>query len=330
MVKLWKRPFLKPDTKAKHSDNTKNADSEIIMKTDMDFKTELSKWSDIANNALAEFVSEKEAPEASIYKAMKYSIDAGGKRLRPVLAFAVCDLLNGDESDILPYACAIEMIHTYSLIHDDLPVMDNDDYRRGKLTNHKVFGEAIAILAGDALLNCAFETMLKHTLLKKDKLEKRTEIMSIIAKCSGAEGMIGGQVVDLESEGKRITVELLEYMHKCKTGALIKAPVLAAAILCGGTDAEIEGIEKYAEKIGLAFQIKDDIMDVEGNFEAMGKSAGKDSNSLKSTFISIYGLEKSRQLLDATISEAIEALDIFGEKAFFLKELAYYIGSRNN
>jgi Geranylgeranyl pyrophosphate synthase len=296
----------------------------------VDFKESLSKWAQITNDALDRYVTEKDTPERSIYKAMKYSLSAGGKRLRPVLALAVCELLGGDKEDILPYACAIEMIHTYSLIHDDLPAMDNDDFRRGKPTNHKVFGEAIAILAGDALLNYAFEIMLRQTYEKKDKIIERIKVMEIIAASSGVDGMIGGQVVDLESEGRKISGDILEYMHRYKTGALIKAPVLAAATLYNASENELARLEQYAAKIGLGFQIKDDILDVEGSLETMGKSSGKDSASSKSTFVTIYGMKKSKEMLNDTIESAIESLAVFGSKASFLKDLACFIGNRNN
>ena len=296
----------------------------------MEFKARFSKWTETVNTALENYIVEKDFPESIIYKAMKYSLSAGGKRLRPVLALAVCQLLEGDEKDILPYACAVEMIHTYSLIHDDLPAMDNDDFRRGKPTNHKVFGEALAILAGDALLNQAFELMLQYTLSRNDKLAGRIKAMDIIARSSGTSGMIGGQVVDLESEGREITGDTLEYMHRCKTGALLKAPVLAAAAICGAVHDETERLDKYAGKIGLAFQIKDDIMDVEGSFEAMGKSSGSDAAKEKATFITLYGIDKSKKMLKDNVNYAIEALDAFGTKAFFLRELAYYIQNRNS
>lgn len=296
----------------------------------MDFKNDFKRWTDIVNKALDAYVIEKEVPEGTIYKAMRYSLTAGGKRLRPVLALAVCSMLEGKEEDVLPYACSLEMIHTYSLIHDDLPAMDNDDYRRGRLTNHKVFGEAMAILAGDALLNLAFETMLSHSCKSQDNLNGRISAMSIIANAAGAKGMIGGQVVDLEAEGETISTETLEYMHRCKTGALIKAPVLAAAALCGAGSREFECLEEYAINLGLAFQIKDDILDVESSFEAMGKPAGSDAANNKSTFVTLYGLEKSKQLLHNITACATTALDCFGEKAAFLKELAAYMENRSN
>jgi geranylgeranyl diphosphate synthase type II len=296
----------------------------------MDFKDKLKHWTNIVNTQLEKYLFDKDAPEAVIYKAMNYSLSAGGKRMRPILALAVCELLGGDEKEVLPYACAIELIHTYSLIHDDLPAMDDDDFRRGMPTNHKVFGEAMAILAGDALLNKAFEIMADDVASCGERACTCAKAMSIIARASGTEGMIGGQVVDLQSTGKIISPEILEYMHRSKTGALIKAPVLSSAVLCGAKPEEYESFDKYSGAIGLAFQIKDDIMDLEGSFEEMGKTAGADSLKEKSTFVTIYGLEKAKRMLDENIAVAISALDIFGEKAGFLKDLAVYIGSRKN
>lgn len=297
----------------------------------MDFKTKYKSWVDLVNNALDEFIVEKDGyPAKTIYSAMKYSLTAGGKRLRPVLALAVGEMLGGKPEGILPFACAIEMIHTYSLIHDDLPAMDNDDYRRGRLTNHKVFGEAKAILAGDALLNLAFETMLNHTVSNTQNILSKTKAMAFIAKASGVSGMIGGQVIDIESEGKDISAELLEYMHKCKTGALIKAPVMAAALVCNANAENIKNLELYAERIGLAFQIKDDILDVEGNTEVLGKKTGSDEANHKATFVTVYGLEGSKQMLEKITNEAIECISKFGDRAEFLVELAKYLIIREN
>lgn len=296
----------------------------------MEFHTHFEKLIQIVNNALDDYLGISEGPGSDIYKAMKYSLMAGGKRLRPVLALAVCDLFDGNRSIVLPYACAIEMIHTYSLIHDDLPAMDNDDYRRGIPTNHKVFGEAIAILAGDALLNKAFELMLSSTLEAEDKLKERVKAMNIIAAGSGAEGMIRGQMVDIESEGAQITNETLEYMHRCKTGALIKAPILSSAVLCGASEEEIEWLGMYAENIGLAFQIKDDIMDVESSMELMGKAAGSDAASGKSTYVTLYGVKRASELLEDAVNAAVNAIGHFGEKAAFLKDIAIFIKERDH
>lgn len=296
----------------------------------MDFKTQFDKWNLLINNSLDDYLVISDGPGSIIYKAMKYSLMAGGKRLRPILALAVCEMLEGDRNDVLPYACAIEMIHTYSLIHDDLPAMDNDDYRRGIPTNHKVFGDAMAILAGDALLNKAFELMLSYTIANSDKLKVKLEAMHVIAESAGAEGMIRGQVVDLESEGTAIPKETLEYMHRCKTGALIKAPILASALLCGASEGEYRQLLKYAENIGLAFQIKDDIMDVKGSMEQMGKATGRDTAENKSTYVTLLGVNEAEKFLEKSVNEAVDALECFGEKAQFLKELAVFIKDRNN
>jgi geranylgeranyl diphosphate synthase, type II len=294
----------------------------------MDFKSHMEKWNLLINNALGDYLTINDGPGSNINKAMKYSLMAGGKRLRPVLALAVCEMLEGDRNDVIPFACAIEMIHTYSLIHDDLPAMDNDDYRRGIPTNHKVYGEAMAILAGDALLNKAYELMLTYTAANSEGIKRKLEAMKIIADGAGAEGMIRGQVVDLESEGAVINREILEYMHKCKTGALIKAPVLSSALLSGASDKEYRLLENYAENIGLAFQIKDDIMDVKGSLEQMGKLSGSDAAAGKSTYVTLFGVEEAEVLLDNTVNSAVDALQSFGEKAWFLKELAEFIKNR--
>jgi geranylgeranyl diphosphate synthase, type II len=296
----------------------------------MDFKGKYDKWLEVINLAIDKYVTEKNVPEKTVYSSMRYSLTAGGKRLRPILALAVCDLFKGDENEVIPYACAIEMIHTYSLIHDDLPAMDNDDYRRGRLTNHKVFGDAIAVLAGDALLNYAFEVMLNDSIKSEAGLLAKTRAMCLIAKASGTSGMIGGQVVDLESEGKEISKEMLKYMHQCKTGAMIKAPIMASAVLCGANEEELSHLEMYAEKIGLAFQIKDDILDIEGNLATMGKKSGSDIANQKSTFVTLYGIDKSKTMLNNITNEAIENIGYFGERSEFLKELALYVINRKN
>jgi len=296
----------------------------------MDFKSQFEKYNMLVNNALDDQLVLSDGPGSDIYKAMKYSLMAGGKRLRPVLALSVCDMLEGDRGDVLPFACAIEMIHTYSLIHDDLPAMDNDDYRRGVPTNHKVFGDAMAILAGDALLNKAFELMLNHTLSRGDKFKEKLRAMNIIAESAGAKGMVRGQVIDLESEGTAIAKETLEMMHSCKTGALIKAPVLASALICCAAEKEYIHLQEYSENIGLAFQIKDDIMDVKGSMEQMGKAAGRDAACNKSTYVTLFGVDESESLLDKAVQKAVGALDCFGERADFLKALAIFIKERDN
>ena len=291
----------------------------------MEFKEKQKSYTYMVNDFLEKSIKENDLLEKSIYSAIRYSLLAGGKRLRPVLALAVCDILGGDLEEVLPFACAIEMIHTYSLIHDDLPAMDNDDYRRGKLTNHKMYGESLAILAGDGLLNMAFEVMLESTSNKPNNLENKIKAMAYIAKSSGVRGMIGGQVIDTESENKEVSIETLEYMHRCKTGALIKAPVVSAAIICNASSEDLQNLKIFAEGIGLAFQIKDDILDVEGSTEKLGKKVGSDASNKKTTYVSLYGLEKSKQMLKETSEEAIRSIEKFGTKAVFLKELAEYL-----
>ena len=263
-----------------------------------------------------------------ITEAMRYSLFAGGKRLRPILALLSCQLLGGMEEEVLPFACCIEMIHTYSLIHDDLPAMDNDDLRRGKPTNHKVFGEGYAVLAGDALLNKAFETMA-GIIVNNHKLEY-IRAMEVISRASGISGMIGGQCIDLYSENKDIDIDTLKRMHSKKTGALITASLAVGAIISKGNDDDIKNIMEFGDLIGLAFQIVDDILDVSGSEVKLGKSVNKDAVIHKSNFISFYGMEKSRRIAIELIDEAKLKLEKYGDKGYYLCELADYIYSRDN
>lgn len=274
-----------------------------------------------------ELLIEKNADVPVIYDAMKYSLLAGGKRLRPILAIMACELFNGSINDVLPFACSIEMIHTYSLIHDDLPAMDNDDYRRGKLTNHKVFGEGFAVLAGDALLNKAFEIM--HEALIDNPKPSYIEAAAYISKASGTEGMIGGQCIDLFYENKQIDLDVLKVMHKKKTGALIKAPLAAGALIAGASKEDISIIEKFGELIGLAFQISDDILDVEGSLEKLGKKTGSDASNNKSTYVSYYGLERSKQIAKSIVEDAQNLIAPYGNKALLLNDLSKYIIERD-
>jgi geranylgeranyl diphosphate synthase, type II len=262
-----------------------------------------------------------------IYEAMKYSLLAGGKRLRPIMAIMACELFDGDINEVMTYACSIEMIHTYSLIHDDLPAMDNDDYRRGKLTNHKVFGEGFAILAGDALLNKAFE-IIHQALIENPRLEN-IKAAAYISKASGAQGMIGGQCIDLYYENKGIDLDILNAMHDKKTGAMIRAPLVAGALISGAKDEDVQRIEKFGQLIGLAFQISDDILDVEGSTEKLGKRTGSDASNNKSTFVSYYGIEKSKEMAKELIKEAQNIIDLYGNKGLLLKELSNYIIERD-
>lgn len=294
----------------------------------MNFKNELLKKKNIIEEALKEYFPINNDFHKTVFESMGYSINAGGKRLRPVLMMEVCKILGGDIKDVLPFACSIEMIHTYSLIHDDLPAMDNDDYRRGKLTNHKVYGEGIAILAGDGLLNLAFETMIESTLKNEFKDNRGIKATYEIIRASGVNGMIGGQIVDLESEGKRVSKEVLEFIHLNKTSALIEASVKAGAIIGGASQAKFKALSEYARCIGLAFQVVDDILDVIGNEEELGKKVGSDIEKEKSTYPSLYGLEKSKEIAKDLIDKSLQSLDIFDEKADFLRELSRYLEVR--
>ncbi|AFY93689.1 geranylgeranyl diphosphate synthase CrtE [Chamaesiphon minutus] len=265
----------------------------------------------------------------TIYDAMRYSLLAGGKRLRPMLCLASCELIGGSLDSVMPMACALEMVHTMSLIHDDLPAMDDDDYRRGKLTNHKVYGEDIAILAGDGLLAYSFEYIATQTQgVSADRVLKA---IAHLAKAVGANGLVGGQVVDLESEGKPdISVETLTYIHNHKTGALLKACVVCGAILAGATEAQLEKLSKFAHNIGLAFQIIDDILDITATQAELGKTAGKDIQAQKATYPKLWGLEESKRQADKLVAEAKAILAEFGDRARPLQALADYITDRKN
>jgi geranylgeranyl diphosphate synthase type II len=237
-------------------------------------------------------------------------------------------MVGGNEGDALPIACALEMIHTYSLVHDDLPPMDNDDMRRGKPTNHKVFGEALAVLAGDGLLTLAFNLMSSPDLLKKIGPQKFQKVMNLISEAAGHLGMVGGQAVDIEMEGSEIDSVLVNYIHTHKTGALIAASASAGAIIGGGSKMEIDAVMNYGENIGLAFQISDDILDIEGDSLEMGKTAGSDLKKRKNTYPSVYGMEKSKEVLRELVDSAIISLKQFGMKADPLIRIAEYIIER--
>jgi geranylgeranyl diphosphate synthase type II len=266
---------------------------------------------------------------AKIYEAMRYSLLAGGKRLRPILCLTTCELSGGSLEMCLPTACALEMIHTMSLIHDDLPAMDNDDYRRGKLTNHKVFGEDIAILAGDGLLSYAFEFVATQT--RNVAPHHLLEVIARLGRTVGAEGLVGGQVLDLESEGKTdVTADTLTFIHTHKTGALLETSVVSGAILAGATEAEVQKLSRFAQNIGLAFQIVDDILDITATQEELGKTAGKDLLAQKATYPSLWGIEESQKQAQALVDEAIAALESYGEAATPLRSLAQYIVNRRH
>lgn len=266
---------------------------------------------------------------AKIYEAMRYSLLAGGKRLRPILCLATCELMGGSLEMALPTACALEMIHTMSLIHDDLPAMDNDDYRRGKLTNHKVFGEDIAILAGDGLLAYAFEYVATQT--HNVPPLQILEVIARLGRTVGAAGLVGGQVLDLESEGKPdISAETLSFIHTQKTGALLETSVVSGAVLAGAKGENIAKLARYAQNIGLAFQIIDDVLDITATKEELGKTAGKDLQAQKATYPSLWGIEGSRQQAQQLIDSAIGELSSYDEAAEPLRAIAEYIVNRKN
>jgi geranylgeranyl diphosphate synthase, type II len=289
-------------------------------------KSYLQERSAIVERALDRSISITR-PE-KVYESMRYSLLAGGKRLRPILCLATCELTGGTIDMAMPTACALEMVHTMSLIHDDLPAMDDDDYRRGKLTNHKVFGEDVAILAGDALLCYAFEYVASTT--QNVPAEKLLRVIALLGKTVGAEGLVGGQIVDLESEGKtNINEETLTFIHTHKTGALLETSVVAGAILAGATEEDIAKLSRYAQNIGLAFQIIDDILDITATQEELGKTAGKDLQAQKATYPSLWGIEKSRIKAAQLVEEAIGELAAFGEGAEPLRAIAKYIVTRD-
>ena len=287
----------------------------------MNFNEQFDLYLNSVNNYLHSLLN---AQQGEIYDAMRYSLYAGGKRIRPILSLAVSDSLNGDFDAALCYGSAIEMIHTYSLIHDDLPCMDNDDLRRGKPTNHIVFGENMAVLAGDALLNFACESIINSNAGTD---EMKLLAIKEIFEASGCFGMIGGQVLDIRSENKKITEDELKILHKKKTGALIKAASRVGAISAG---TPLDLFDVYAESVGLAFQIRDDILDVEGNVETFGKPIHSDEKNNKTTYVSLYGIDGAKRKLAQETDKALESISFLGSKGEFLREFALYLLNREN
>lgn len=295
----------------------------------MDFKKELKERSIYIEDKIESYLPKEEGYQKTIFEAMNYSLRAGGKRLRPILLMEAYKLCQGQGEDFVPYSVAMEMIHTYSLIHDDLPALDNDDLRRGKPTNHIVFGEAMAILAGDALLNTAYETML-NAAFKHSRPEISLRAAYEISRGAGIYGMIGGQVVDVESEDKKIDKDKLDYIHINKTAAMIVGSVRAGAILAGIDEDRLESLTKYAENIGLAFQIVDDILDIEGDEKLLGKRVGSDLDNDKSTYPSLLGIDASKKIVENLIEEAKTSLEVFASDAEFMNALADFIRDRQN
>ncbi|MBI6873038.1 polyprenyl synthetase family protein [Clostridium aciditolerans] len=281
-------------------------------------KKEIENW-------ISEHFKDKGSYNKRVYEAITYSLDAGGKRIRPLLFLLTYMLKNNNYKSVLPVAAAIELIHTYSLIHDDLPCMDNDDLRRGKPTNHKVFGEAIAVLAGDGLLNEAMNIMFRYCI---DNDKNAIRACSLISESAGIEGMVGGQTVDILSENTKIPIDQLYYMHSKKTGALIKAAIVAGAILGGSTEEDVKKLDYYGQKLGLAFQIKDDILDIVGDTEVLGKKAKSDLDNNKTTFITTYGLNKCMEMCNSLTSECVEVLDKVEGDTSRLKEITLFLLNR--
>jgi geranylgeranyl diphosphate synthase type II len=281
--------------------------------------------------ALAASLPRENAWPETIHRAVRYSLSAGGKRIRPVLVLAAGEAVGGACEELLPLACAVEMIHTYSLVHDDLPAMDDDDLRRGKPTSHKVFGEAIAILAGDALLTRAFELLAEvPEAWDAERLRRRQRATALLARACGTTGLIGGQVMDLESEGREIAAAELERLHRAKTGALLSACVRGGAILGGADEVELERLDRYASAIGLAFQVVDDVLDATETAEKLGKTPGKDQAAGKSTYVSVHGLERARTMAVELREEALAALAPFGVRGALLAAIARLVVDRRS
>jgi len=279
----------------------------------------------LVERALQDELDRTDILDDRLRASMAYSLMAGGKRLRPILLMAAADAIGADGTKFITAACALEMIHTYSLIHDDLPAMDNDDYRRGKLTNHKAYDEGTAILAGDALLTLAFTVILRRQNVPGDRLLR---VVDEISRAAGAEGMVGGQMLDLAAEDRHISLEELRRIHMGKTGALFRAALRSGAILAGATERELAALTAYADHFGLAFQITDDILDVIGTAEDIGKPVGSDEKNHKSTYVTLTSLSEAQELARRSVDEAVAALNIFGDEAAFLRELALYLVRR--
>jgi geranylgeranyl diphosphate synthase type II len=284
----------------------------------------------LVDEALDRSLPSEDAWPETIHRAVRYSLFAGGKRIRPLLVLAAGEAVGGRTEDLLPLACAVEMIHTYSLIHDDLPAMDDDDLRRGRPTNHKVFGEAMAILAGDALLTRAFHLMAEMPSGAREDVLRRLRVMEILGQACGTAGLVGGQVMDMESEGRDLSAESLDRLHRSKTGALLSACVRGGAILAGTGKDDLERLAQYADAIGLAFQVVDDILDATESATQLGKTAGKDQKASKATYVSVHGLERARQTTRELLDKALSAIAPLGTRAELLAELARLIVERRS
>jgi geranylgeranyl diphosphate synthase, type II len=303
--------------------------SRLIVSDDWQLETYLQEKTRLIDSALDQYLPGTEILPAVLHESMRYSVFAGGKRIRPVLMLAACEAVGGEINNVLPAACAIEMIHSYSLIHDDLPAMDDDDFRRGSPTNHKVYGEATAILAGDGLLTEAFILLSNPGIWGDVSADCSREVIHLLAKSAGSRGMVGGQVVDMEAEQKPVDLPTLEYIHTHKTGALIRAAIEIGALLGGATNAQREALCRYAEAAGLAFQIADDILDVVADQSQLGKDVGSDQKRGKATYPALLGLSEARQRAGELRELAFSSLAGFAESARPLREIASYIVSRS-
>ncbi|EJS71505.1 hypothetical protein ICW_01370 [Bacillus wiedmannii] len=292
------------------------------------FDTFLKESKTFVEEKLVSYANELQCPNV-LREAMAYSLGAGGKRLRPLLLFATLQAFGKERNLGIGAACALEMIHTYSLVHDDLPCMDDDDLRRGKPTNHKVFGEAMAVLAGDGLLTYAFQVIMAYEQ-KEISAEKKVRLVLELAKAAGPEGMVGGQVADMEAEGKQLTIDELEYIHKHKTGKLLEFAVLAGSILSDATEEQEEKLLAFAKYIGLAFQIRDDILDVEGTEEEIGKPIGSDVSNEKSTYTTLFTVDRAKDILEETIAKAKGAIGSLQLQDEYLLSICDLIAKRNN
>lgn len=294
----------------------------------MNFDKNLSEKKKRVEQHLYTYFANETGLQQTVFQAADYSLKAGGKRLRPVLLLEACQLFGGTEQEAMAFACAMEMIHTYSLIHDDLPAMDDDDFRRGKPTNHIVYGEGVAILAGDGLLNTAYEVMLREALNGGALKDRYLTAMYEIAVAAGINGMIAGQVVDLESENRAVPLATVDFIHTHKTGAMITAALVAGAMIGGAAEDDLARIRHYGRNIGMAFQIIDDILDITGDQEKLGKDIGSDLEKQKSTYPSLLGLEESRRIAQELLRESKEILENYGEKGAFLKALSDFLANR--
>lgn len=295
----------------------------------MDFKIEMKKRIDLIDAVIKGYLPEEKGFEKTLLSAMNYSVLAGGKRVRPILMLETYRLFGGDnEKEVEPFLAAMEMIHTYSLVHDDLPAMDDDDYRRGRLTTHKVYGDAMGILAGDALLNYSFEVAAK-ALMNTGNIERAAKAFVVLTQKPGIGGMIAGQAVDVENCDRPMNQDKLDFIYQLKTGALIEGSMMIGAILAGASEKQVKGIEEVGKKLGLAFQIQDDILDVTGDEKVIGKPINSDEKNHKTTYVTLFGLDKARGMVEELSMDALKVLESFSERNRFLEAFVHYLIFRN-